>query len=188
MGGEAAAGLIGVLLGGILGGGATYLMARRKGWSAARSAALLLIEELHLAEVALTRWPGEELPGWAKNVGTASWEKRREALTFRKGCYPSGLHARKWLELAATFAELRLIRDRPGEQNEARQVSTLEQVQYARRLLKQFEVDPPATGTFLSNLWRSAPWSTEIEEDTTAPQLDAARHLAEGRNGASRTK
>jgi hypothetical protein len=154
---EAAFGVIGVLLGGILGGGASYFMTRRQSWSSARASALLMLEELALLDTALARWEVSDLPVWAEDLGVASWEEHRQALTFRKGYYPSGLNATEWLRLADTFVNLRVLHEWDANvRDEVWRERAIENFARAKALLLQFELDPPAFATFLSNLLRSA--------------------------------
>jgi len=148
---EAVFGVVGVVLGAILGAGASYFMVRRKSWSDARDAALLLLEELHVAQRALER--GTYEPG---GLGVAAWQNNRRALTFRKGCYPSGLHALEWLDLAAAFDNLRLLdRCSSSERDETWLVTAHDNIEHARRLVHPFELDPPVLSTFVLCLGHS---------------------------------
>jgi hypothetical protein len=96
-------GLIGVVVGGLITTSATYFMERRKGWTEARGAGLLLHADLGHAIEQLKN--GTDFTALAKVVETA-WPERRAALLFRAGTFPSGLNADEWLKLDETFTAL----------------------------------------------------------------------------------
>jgi hypothetical protein len=99
---EALIGALGVIIGVVIGGAATYFTTRRDAWILARARGLVLLADVRAT---LAPRPAGEMADVSGLL--ASWEAHREGLAaFRRGNFPNGFRAPEWLALAACFARL----------------------------------------------------------------------------------
>jgi hypothetical protein len=138
---EGLIGLAGIVVGALLGATGTYFRLRRDAWTEARANGLVLLADV--SALLDDAHPTDQVVAGTPLV-IKTWDARAEALVrFRRGNYPSGLEAGKWLELAGHFAKLREL----GAQTRAADASWRRDVKKeligAQALLKHFERDEP---------------------------------------------
>jgi hypothetical protein len=89
-----------------------YWLDRHRGWLAARTAGLLIYDDLEQAHAQLES-PSANVAVAKEAIESSlqAWDAHREALLYRRGTFPSGVSANQWLDLGAHFRKLKALEE-----------------------------------------------------------------------------